>query len=100
MAQLRSVPQTAMDEQVIEDSDVEEALEERERRKETLGATRKEYDEANEAAKAQITKLELPDGGIARVGRFRVTREAIPGRSVSFETKPSSRIRIAVAGED
>ena len=102
MAPLRSIPraQMAFDEQLIEDTALESALEERLKRKDSLNAVRKVYDEADEAAQVEIAKLELPEGGAARVGRFRITRSSIPARSVTFETKPSSRVRIAVIGDD
>ncbi len=98
--QLKAVPQLALDEQVIDDAEVEAALEEREKRKASLQAVRKVYDGAHEAAIAEIAKLELPEGGAARVGRFRVARSAIPARSVTFDTKASSRIRISVVDEE
>lgn len=98
-ANLKPVEQLGMDEQVIDDADVEAALEEREKRKASLQAVRKVYDGAHEAAVAEITKLELPEGGAARVGRFRITRTAIAGRSVTFETKATSRVRIALVDE-
>ena len=63
MAQLKAVAQTALDEQVIDDAEVEAALEEREKRKASLQAFRKSYDGAHEAAIAEIAKLELPEGG-------------------------------------
>jgi hypothetical protein len=97
---LRAVPQLGFDEQVIEDADIEEALEERQRRKASLGAVRKEYDEAHESAVAAIARLELPEGGAARIGRFRVTRSAVAARSVAFETKATSRLRIVLIEED
>src|SRR3954454_1595152 len=97
---LKSVDQLGFDEQVIEDADVEAALEEREKRKASLQAVRKVYDGAHEAAVAEIAKLELPEGGVARVGRFRLTRAAIPARSVTFDTKASSRLRITLLGDE
>lgn len=100
MAQLRPVEQLGMDEQTIEDSEIEAALEERQKRKDSLGAVRKVYDEAHEAAVAAIAKLELPEGGVARVGRFRISRASVAARSVSFETQPTSRLRISLWGED
>ena len=63
MPRLAAVPQMAFDEHVIEDAEVEAALEEREKRKASLSAVRKIYDGAHEAAIAEITKLELPEGG-------------------------------------
>ena len=55
--------------------------------------------EADSKAKAAIERLELPEGGVARVGRFRITRTAVPARSVSFETEASSRISIGLVEE-
>lgn len=100
MIALRAVDQIAFDEVTIDDPDIEAALEERQKRKDSLDAVRKVYDGANEAAKVEIQKLELPEGGIARVGRFRITRTAIPARVVSFDTKASSRIRIGLVADD
>lgn len=98
-AELKSVPQQAFDEQVIEDEEIEAALDDREKKKHSLDAVRKIYDGAHEFAMAKITELELPEGGAARVGRFRVTRQAVPAGHREFDTKASSRIRISVAGE-
>lgn len=99
MPELKSVPQTGFDEEVIDDPDVESALEEREKHRASMAIVRKIYDGAHELAVAEIAKLELPEGGAARVGRFRITRSAIPARSVTFDTKASSRVRIAVVTE-
>lgn len=92
--------QLAFDEQLVEDTALENALEERQRRRDSLNAVRKEFDEASEAANGEIAKLELPEGRAVRVGRFRVLRSAIPARAISFETKASSRVRISLVGED
>lgn len=96
---LQSVPQLGFDEQVIEDAEIEAALEDREKKKSSLDAVRKIFDGANEHAMAKIAELELPEGGAARVGRFRVTRQEIPAGHREFDTKASSRVRISVADE-
>lgn len=96
----KAVDQLAIDEQVIDDKVVEDALEKREAAKADLADVRRDYDQAHSAAVGAIERLELPTGGAARVGRFRVTRSAIPSRSVSFETKASSRVRISLVAED
>lgn len=100
MPQLAAVPQQGFDEQVIEDTEVEQALDERERHKASLAIVRKIYDGAHLAAIAAIEKLELPEGGVARVGRFRIAKTEIPARSVTFDTKASSRVRISVVDDD
>lgn len=55
--------QMAFDEQIIEDTALERALENRLIKKGSLDAVRKIYDEADEAAQVEIAKLELPEGG-------------------------------------
>lgn len=97
---LRAVDQLAFDEQMVKDDALEAALEERQRRKDSLAAVRLSYDESCAAANAEIEKLELPVGGAARVGRFRITRTFIPGKSVSFESKATNRVRISLTDDD
>jgi hypothetical protein len=100
MARVKDEAQTGFDEEVFDDPELEQALEEREKRKASAGAVAKLYQAADELAKAELARLELEDGDVARVGRFRITKSAIPGRSVTFDTKPSSRLRIGLVGED
>ena len=100
MPRVKDEAQLGMDEEIVEDEALEAALEAREKRKASAGAVQKLYQAADELAKAELTRLELEDGDVARVGRFRITKSAIPGRSVTFETKPSSRLRIGLVGED
>lgn len=99
---LRSIPdvqpQQGFDEQVIEDADLQRALETRQAAKEERSEKNKAYKKAHDVANALIERLELPVGGAARVGRFRITRRAVEGRSVSFETGDSDRVTIALVG--
>lgn len=92
---LAVVPQTALDEQVIEDrKDLEEALETREKRKNSKNELTRQFKEADERAKALLSEFELADGEVARVGRFRIKKVVSTARSVSFETQPKSRLQI------
>jgi len=99
---LHSVPQQqlGMDEKVVQIPELEAALEERQATKEALGEARKAYAEAHEAASAEIAKLELPDDTPVRAGRFRITRSAVSARTVSFETKPTTRVTITYLGDE
>lgn len=97
---LRSVEQLGMDEKRIDDPALIAALEEREKRREHKGEVTKAYQEAHEKALGEIAKLELPEDTAARVGRFRITRTHVAGRSVSFETNPTSRISIGIVDGD
>lgn len=98
MALLKAVPQLGMDEQTVDDPEVEAALEERQKRRNSLFAVRKSYEEAPRGLQERAPGAAR--GGAARVGRFRVTRRAVPARSVSFETRPTSRIQIALTEEE
>ena len=100
MPNLRSVDQLAMDETTIEDPALQAALEERETRKDALSVVRKAYDEANTVALGEVEKLELPEGAVARVGRFRISRTSVPAGHREFDTKASSRISIRVAEDE
>lgn len=100
MPRLRPVEQLAFDEQTIDDAALESALENRLKKKDSLDSVRKVYEAADEVAQAEIAKLELPEGGAVRVGRFRITRAAVAARSVAFETKATSRVRIVLVEDD
>lgn len=93
--------QLATDERVLEDaSALEQALEDREKRKKSKNELQKQFKEANDRVKALLGEFALEDGEVARCGRFRITKKASPGRVVSFETSPSSRFQIQLAVPD
>jgi len=98
---IEAVDQLAMDEQVIEDAEAEEALEERHRRKVALAPVRRAYKEAHEAAKFAVERHahEIADGGAMRIGRFRVTKRVVDAREVSFETAERTQLDFATLGE-
>jgi hypothetical protein len=100
MVRLVPDPQTTIDEKVVENDKLEQALEEREKLKAKAGKARKDYAEADEWAKGLIGELRLDDGAAVRVGRFRVSRTAVAGRSVAFETQPSSRLTISLLDDE
>lgn len=99
MARTKTEDQLGMDEHVIDDPSIESALEEREKRKNSLNAVRKNYDAAHTIASAKISELELPEGGAVRVGRFRITRQEVAAGHREFDTKASSRVRISLVKE-
>jgi hypothetical protein len=95
MPRARSQPQTSLDEHVVEDAELERALEERETLKARAAKARKAYTEADEWAKGMLGRHDLDEAPL-RVGRFVVSALELPGRAVAFETSPSRRITIAV----
>lgn len=96
---LKPVPQLGMDERTVNDDELIESLEVREKRRNSLNAVRLEYDEANEKALAKIAALELADGESLRAGPYRIERVYTPGGHRSFDTKASSRTRISRVDE-
>lgn len=88
-------PQISIAEQVVEDDELEAALEARERAKVAAGAAQKTYREHDETAKAMIRELELEPGALVRCGRFVVATTEVAARAVAFETSPTTRITIA-----
>lgn len=91
--------QLGMDERIVEDPEVEAALERRQTAKDQASAVRARYEEANVAAAAAIDGLNLAEGEVVRIGRFRVSRNSVPARSVAFETEATTRVSIVAAEE-
>lgn len=89
-------PQIALAERIVEDAELEAALEAREQAKDAAGKARKTFTEADDAAKARIRDLELGDTA-ARCGRFVIAESSVAGRSVAFDTDPTTRLSIRVA---
>jgi hypothetical protein len=99
-ARQRAQPQLALDEEVVDDELLEQALEKRERAKNYAAAARKKFAEADETAKGHLGRHELGEKPL-RVGRFVIVARELEGRAVSFETSPSRRVSIRVAkGEE
>ena len=99
MPRTTSNDQLGLDEKVIEDPELEDALNVRDDRKAAARDARKAYKEADEAASALIAGQELPEGMTIRVGRFRIERRFYEGREVAFSTDGKSRVRISTVDE-
>ena len=92
-------PQTAIGEHVVEDAELEAALEAREQAKAAASEARKTFAAADEAAKGRIHELDLGEGR-ARCGRFVIAERDLPARSVAFDTEASTRVTIRVAKDE
>lgn len=95
----RPVGQLGMDEVRIEDDVVEEALEQRQKAKDALGAVRQRYEDAHEKAGQALQRLEMPTGTVVRVGRFRIEKKHVAAGSVAFERRAKDRTYITVPDE-
>jgi hypothetical protein len=97
---LELVEQTAIDERVVDNTDLEAALEKREKLKEQRGKATKVFNEADEQAKGMLAEFALEDGEVARCGRFRIAKKTTIARSVNFDVEPGSRLVISTIGDD
>jgi hypothetical protein len=98
--------QVGMDESaVIDNPEVEQALEERQLKKEALAEHRLAYKNADKRAKSLIEGLTIADPDdeetptVVRVTRFRIIKRFVKGRSVTFETQPRIQLSIGLADE-
>ncbi len=86
--------QISMDDQIITNPELEQALEERE----GLKGGAKSYNKKNKEAKALIEAISEPAN--FRVGRFVISRKITSPREVAFETSGGQRISIKLISED
>lgn len=86
--------QIHMDETIIDDAELEKQLDDRQELKESVAEFRK----VDKEVKAKIQTIDKPMP--IRIGRYIITRQTVEGRSVAFETEPSTRITIKHIGEE
>lgn len=99
---VRELAQTALDENVVENPSLETALEARETAKRAAGEARKVYRQHDEEVRGYLT-VELADdleAGPIRVGRFVIESRPVAGRSVAFDTDPTTRLTIRARNDD
>jgi hypothetical protein len=87
-------PQASLYEATIENAELEQALEDRERQRNAVAASRKRFREIDDRTKLLVADLDLGDDAPVRVGRFLITRTAVAARSVAFDTEPTTRLTI------
>ena len=87
--------QLGMDERVVEDSELEAKLEAREGLAQARRTAVIRFKGADQQARDALEALDIEVGTPVRIGRFRVTKQPLGSRSVSFETDPTVRLRIS-----
>lgn len=80
----------------FDDSNLETLLDKRESKKDARRKANKEFKAEDDKVKARLEEFNLADGEVARVGKYRIEKKAITGKSVSFDTDPSSRVNISL----
>jgi hypothetical protein len=91
----KSDDQFAFDEKVIEDPDLEKALEDREKVKTQRQALNAKFKEKHEHAADLIDELDITEDTVVRCGRFRLTVSKVASRTVEFTTSPTERLTIS-----
>lgn len=86
--------QLGMDERVLEDAELAKLLEARLRAGDDKREVAGVYKLADQAAKDAIAKLELADGDIVRIGRFRITKKVTEPKHVEFDSAGGSSLQI------
>lgn len=92
-AQADPNPQTSFEEVIVNDPELEELLEKRQKAKDSAKAVNKKAREADIVAKDALEKLKLGDVP-HRIGRFVVSIKPTAAKSVSFETAAGTRLSI------
>jgi len=95
----RRVDQVSIYETVLDKPELEEKLESREKMKDAVSTAQHNFKIHDEQARAELEKLDLGDDAPVRVGRFLIVRKPVKGRSVSFETEPTVRLKIKILDE-
>lgn len=91
--------QDGLFDQVVEDADLEAALEAREKQRQDRAVINARYKEAHDKVSGKLEALELDEESVIRCGRFRIKTSRVPSRSVAFETSPSKRTTISLIGD-
>jgi hypothetical protein len=87
-------PQTSLEERILENPTLEQALEDRQKTKERAANARKAHKQNDERAKALIEETGIGIDEPIRVGRFVIRKRHVDGREISFETGPRTQLSI------
>lgn len=98
MAGAKVKGQVGMDETVLDDKELERALEEREEWRGRAQEVGKTYREKHQAAQGLIA-ARIEEEAVVRVGRFRIEREPQESQHVEYDTKPTVATRIKTDGK-
>lgn len=93
-------PQHSIYETTIENDTLATALDERAELRQTKLEATKAFNDADKSVKQQIDALDLGVGAPVRIGNYVVSVKETKGRSVAFETEPSTKIQISLLDQD
>lgn len=90
--------QDGLFDRVIENDVLEQALENREAKRQIASAAGADFKDANETAQSHIAGLDLQVDEVVRCGRFRIKKSRKKATSVAFETQETTQLRITALG--
>ena len=96
---MKVVGQLGMDEEVLDNEELEAALEERWEAAQEKSEPVKKWRLADEKAKG-LVKAAVEVGRVVRVGRFRIERKATDPRHVEFDSRAGDRVNITADGDE
>lgn len=96
---VRTQPQIGLEDEVLNDSDLQDLLERRQKAKEKASKIRADYTDLNEQAKGRILEMEL-DGRTVRCGRFLLGIRSSEAQAVSFERRGGRQASIRLVKEE
>lgn len=91
--------QIGLEDEVLNDADLQDLLERRQKAKEKTAKVRADYAELNEQAKGRVLEMEL-DGRTVRCGRFLLGVTTSEVQAVSFERRGGRRASIRLVKDD
>jgi hypothetical protein len=93
----RAKDQLALDERVVNDKDLEQALEDRLKAADNRAEVNAVYKRHDREVRAMLDKMdELSVDQPLRIGRFRITKTIREATHVEFDTEPKERVSIAL----
>lgn len=87
-------PQLATDETLIEDAELEKALNDRETAKGRKVEATNKFKAIDQAVKDKLGEHGIEEGDAVRVGDFRIARIAVAPKEVEFSTAKTTRLNI------
>lgn len=92
--------QDGLFDQLVENAELEAALEDREKRNNSRLELTRQFKEADTKAKGILaTLVDIEEGTVVRVGPFRIEKSPVKAKSVAFETGPTSKLSITRADD-
>jgi hypothetical protein len=92
--------QLGIDERVLDDPELERALEEREKAKAGKNEAARTFNTKDEVVKNRLEELDIEVDEPVRIGRYVCSRTKVAAKSVAFDTAETTRLAITPKDPD